>query len=327
MRDIAAYPRPTVREYEPTGSLLRIVVALDGTPFAEMALPPAVALGRTYNAEVVLVRAHAARAEPVRTRLGLRRHERETLGRASLYLARIEQDLRTEGVRAVGMSPVGQAPEAIADVASRDGDLAILATHAGQVRPAQISVARDLATRVGAPLLLVSPAARSLFSPSAGTPTIVVALDGERRDGLTLRLVTLLARSFGGVVIGVGSTHGANQPHGAGKPSGTLADKHESAHVTAYLETVRSELARRSVAAWTVLVDGDAIAEIPGLVRVEGSLVVLGMHGTLAQRNATAEAAMVLLRSTGAAVLLVPQGPRLTPVSGGMSAQLARGGL
>jgi hypothetical protein len=106
-----------------------------------------------------------------------------------------------------------------------------------------------------------------------------------------------------------------------------LGQEHEAAFVTAYLETVRADLARWDVAAWTAVVDGDPIAAVAGVARAGCSLVVLGVHGTLAHREATAEAAMALLRSTASAVLLVPQGPLLKALPGGLSAQLTRGGL
>jgi nucleotide-binding universal stress UspA family protein len=329
MRRVDTDSRPLGREHEPMAGLHRIVVALDGTPFAEAALAPAVAMGRAYNAEVVLVRAHAARAEPVPTRLGLRRHERETLARASLYLARIEQDLRAHGVRAVGISPLGRATDAIAEVACHDGDLVVLATHAGAglARSAQVSVARELATRVEVPMLLVSPAAKGLFTLAASTPTIVVALDGERRDDLALRLVTTLARLFDARVVAVGSTHGAAGKHEPGGPGGQVAREHHAARVMAYLETVRFHLSRCGVAAWTAVIEGDPTVEIAEFVRAEGDLVVLGVHGTLARREATVEAALALLRFSGSALLLVPQEPLLTLVPGGPPARQLSGGI
>jgi nucleotide-binding universal stress UspA family protein len=315
--------RQATRRRDHAFHLRRILVALDGTPFAEAALPTAISLARTFGAEVVLVRARAARSQPIHTRLSLRRHERETLTRASLYLARIEQELLADGVRAQSVSPVGRAADTIADVAARGCDLVVIATHAGgPLTPAsQVSVARELATRCDVPMLLLSPAATGLFTSAAGAPTFTLALDGERRDVAARQLTASLAATLGGSVIAVCSKSDPGWTHGSDS-----VGEHLDSRIATYLEGVRTEFGRHDILAWTLVVDGDLMTDVAHLARGHGALIVLGSHGTLARREATAEVAAAVLHSAESAVLLVPQEPLLTALPGGQSVKQTRGG-
>lgn len=299
----------------------RIVVALDGTPFAESALPTAVALGRAGNAEVVLMRAHSGRVEAPRNRLGLRRHERETLARASLYLARIEQDLRAKGVRTLSHSPVGPAVDALAAVAAEECDVIVLATHAGGglARTSQMSVAREVALRTRVPLLLLSNAARGLFAARSGAPTFNVVLSGEARDAALLRAVGSLARMLAGQVVAYRSVNGP-----AGEPWADGGDE-RAADAAAYLETVRARLTESDLATWTVLVEGDPLAELARLPDRTGEVVALSIGGTPGRREAGVDAALALLRRAGGAVLLVPQAPGLALVPDPLAGRIELG--
>src|SRR5690349_3084820 len=86
----------------PPPAIGRIVVPLDGTQVAERVLAWAVALGRSFHAELLLVRAYGSGSGfPARNvrRARPRANSRDALTPASRYLARVTNELRTCGVR------------------------------------------------------------------------------------------------------------------------------------------------------------------------------------------------------------------------------------
>src|SRR5260221_5582106 len=105
----------------PLPAIERIVVPVDGSQVAERVLAWAVALGRSFRAELLLVRAYgsgsglpAGNARWARTRA----NSRDALTPASRYLARVTNELRNCGVRvAMRLLPL-HADKAILEVAT-----------------------------------------------------------------------------------------------------------------------------------------------------------------------------------------------------------------
>lgn len=148
-----------------------ILVPLDGSPLAEVALPHAEALAVALAARVVLVRAlDPAEAPEVRTALKEAGSALEPLPDwvlththpavdAAGYLKQIDERLRTVGIRDVRYEVVlGPAAEAILAAVARHGaGLIVMATHGrtGLQRWVMGSVADRVLHTVTVPLLLV----------------------------------------------------------------------------------------------------------------------------------------------------------------------------
>jgi nucleotide-binding universal stress UspA family protein len=136
----------------------RILVPLDGSPLAEMALPKAVALlGDSPGATLVLLRATATRTlpgiDPIEAQLVVV-HEAED------YLEHVATRLRHEGVPRVETSVwySSAAPAIVQAARTRRIDLIVMSTHgrSGLRRVIRGSVAESVLRGTQTPILLVS---------------------------------------------------------------------------------------------------------------------------------------------------------------------------
>jgi nucleotide-binding universal stress UspA family protein len=143
-----------------------IVVPLDGSPFAERALPVAAWVAGALGADMHLV-------EVVPPREG-----EEACEGAIRYLDSVSRRHRATGWDVVQDADVGQALSET--VAGSPGRLACLATH-GRDRSAAVlgSVAASLLARSDRPAVLVGPEGRTVTAEDA---PVVVAVDGTGRD-------------------------------------------------------------------------------------------------------------------------------------------------
>lgn len=307
----------------------RLVVPLDGTPYAEQAIPAAVALARALKAEVVLVRANPAAPADDGSRVRpLRRRERETRHSASLYLARQEQELRERGVRVSSCLPLAPAVEAIAATAAeRSADLIIIATHLGTAfsRPSQVSVAHELLRRAEVPVLLLSSATRTPFDRIDGQGlTLLVPLDGSLggASASALPYAAALAQALSGQLLLLRAVDGPaaqalrrDDPARCALATGPVHDQAIGA-----LERLRDHLVQQDIPVWTGIVYGDLLQETAHQAHASSELIVLGVPDeSLARREATLHAALTLLHRAGVPLLIVPPmgsaRQRLTPVS------------
>jgi nucleotide-binding universal stress UspA family protein len=155
--------RPNVPKL--AGPDLPIVVPLDGSPFAEQALPTARALAKAFGAYLVLV--CALPAEPQ----GL---EHSALGQreARDYLAHLRDELEAQGVRATTVSEVGVAINVIEHAWREHGaGMLVMASHGrsrhrvGQVGASGTpltsslmgSVAAEILEELEVPTLVIQP--------------------------------------------------------------------------------------------------------------------------------------------------------------------------
>jgi len=144
----------------------RVLVPLDGTAGAEVALTPAQDMARLFKAvvHIVMVVATAgtvrgeqqalAQVMPAATRAALELEESE----AQEYLDRVADRVRTEGITATTEVRRGDPTRALADEASEpDVGLVVVATHgrAGVQAICAGSVTARLLARTRAPLLLL----------------------------------------------------------------------------------------------------------------------------------------------------------------------------
>jgi nucleotide-binding universal stress UspA family protein len=288
----------------------RVLVPLDGSRFAEAALPLAAAVSRASGAALELVSAYDPIPPPTATgaegaALTVPVHA-EALGAVPIAAGEIAEALREErttylhesarrlrdgtGVDAEVALLDGRADRAVqARVESSGADLVVMATHGrGPMERAWLgSVADSLVRHLLVPILLVRPVEGEEpdLSVPAAAQRILVTLDGSALSEAVLdpaaRLATALAVPV--VVIRVIGTRAGFEstylPHAAEAHRQNIADERREA--TAYLETVARRLEGMGVQGPTALVkEGSAARTIlqaadPG----GGDVVAMATHG------------------------------------------------
>ena len=239
-----------------------IVVPLDGSPFAERALPVAEWVAEVLGADVHLLEVLASGDD-------------EGVEGAIRYLDNVcHRHAATWDV-----AERGDVAEALAEaVAASPGRMACLATH-GRGRSATIgSVAASLVERTPEPVMLVGPGARAVTATDA---PVVVAVDGTAHDhtliAVALGWAARLARRLDIVTV-VGPGHpeavGGGQrgrTRGPSKPESyveSLAARARGSGVPVVARVVRNSTSVR--AALSLLVDRTAALTVLGARRREG---------------------------------------------------------
>ncbi|HET7035169.1 MAG TPA: universal stress protein [Thermomicrobiaceae bacterium] len=155
----------------PTGAVnfARILVPLDGSAFAERALPVAEELAHAFDAELQLVRVAAvtqlyalssgSAIEPGAP-AAMAEMSDELIDAARDFIAEKVEQVRGEGYRVQGEALIGDpANQIISFAADRQSDLIVMATHGqgGLMRFLFGSVAKHMLDNATTPLLLVHP--------------------------------------------------------------------------------------------------------------------------------------------------------------------------
>jgi nucleotide-binding universal stress UspA family protein len=161
----------------PAGEPLRVLVALDGSEYAEAALTAAGTLA-PLGAEYTLLRVVEPPA-PVTAEPGLYTHlfdpeAEEAAARA--YLGRVAEGGWAAGSPITTMVEVGSPVAVLAAYAHQQAaDLVVLATHgrSGLARLVLGSVATGVLQRAGTPVLLVRPTGVAAAPPAPSTVTLV----------------------------------------------------------------------------------------------------------------------------------------------------------
>lgn len=182
----------------------KVLVPLDGSPIAELAIPHAAAVARTFAANLLLFRViplrqrgGAAPMDVIDRRLGQ--------AEARAYLDAIASDLRADGLPVDCEVTEGQPAEQIVDALRRHGaDLVVLTTHGcGGCTDFPISgTAHKVVSRAGISVLMVPTNER--MRPDVLTATyrrILVGLDGSRRGDWALAPAVALARWAGAELV------------------------------------------------------------------------------------------------------------------------------
>ena len=160
----------------------RILVPLDGSALAEMALPKAVELlSDRPGATLILLRAAEARRLPGVDPIDA---QATVVREAKSYLAAVADRLREQGVTQVVRSVwYSSAAKAIAEAARvRRVDLIVMSTHgrSGLRRALRGSVAESVLRRTRTPILLVSAGG----AVEAGSPRDGITGEDRRRAAI-----------------------------------------------------------------------------------------------------------------------------------------------
>jgi nucleotide-binding universal stress UspA family protein len=288
----------------------RVLVPLDGSEFAESALPLAAAVSRGSGATLELVSAYDPLPPPLATgedASGLTVPVRpDALGAVPITTGEMRESLREErttylhdaarrlrdgtGVEADVILLEGRADRAIKARANETGaDLVVMATHGrGPVERAWLgSVADRLVRDMPVPILLVRPVdgeAVDLATP-ATVGQVVVALDGsELAEAVldpALALSTALSAPMAlvrvvGTRLDIGSPY---IPHAAQAHREHVAEEREDAE--GYLERVRDGLAGKGADIVSVETpEGPAARSIIGVAdAARNDVVAMATHG------------------------------------------------
>lgn len=175
--------------------MIRILIALDGSSAAETAIPHAVAIARTFSAQIELLT--VLDGSPADTTASfdcldwqLRKRE------AEIYLSRIAESLDGKNLSATWQLREGDAAREIVNhVAENDTDLLVM-TRYGKGN-AQLFVnggtVHKVLTAARASVLLVDPRDRSVARH--GYERILVAVDGTQRSEWASGFAAMLARA------------------------------------------------------------------------------------------------------------------------------------
>jgi nucleotide-binding universal stress UspA family protein len=186
-----------------------VLVPLDGSPFAEQALPWAAAIARATPARLRLALVHQAPSPPpidratgglyAKIELALRKSQ-------DGYLATVAERMQKEHQVQVAKAILQGAPaRALGEYVREVGvDLVVMTTHGvGGIRRAWLgSVADRLVRSLEIPMLLIRPREDAALSAKAPeVREILVALDGSRRAEAVLPAAEALAGILGAKLV------------------------------------------------------------------------------------------------------------------------------
>ena len=166
-----------------------VLVPLDGSPAAEMALPTARALAAALGAQVNLLRV-------VRRPVALLDGHAAEIREAATYLDGLARELSASNLRVRTHVRSGDVAEAIlAEIDERRVDLVLMATRgrSGVVRAVLGSIASEVLSRSPVPVVLLRADSRGL----SGIKRLVVPLDGSAGAALALGAAIDLAHATG----------------------------------------------------------------------------------------------------------------------------------
>jgi len=271
----------------------KILLPLDGSTFAEHAIPHAVQAARSAGAELLLALVHVQRV-PVTTdhtlRHELQRWEEEYLVQEQRYLQDVAERIgREHGITPRTMMSTGEVDQEIERAVRREQvDLVAMTTHgrAGMERAWLGSVADSLVRGLEVPVLLVRPSDEAPVAPPGGVGYghVLVALDGSERAERAIA-PALALRGDGGrltllrVAAAPSAVTSPFLPHAAQQ----TREQQESrrARAAEYLEGQRRRLGDGDAAVETVVVVDyhPARAILKYALDHGADLVALGTHG------------------------------------------------
>jgi len=308
----------------PPGRFRSIVVPLDGSPFAEQAIPAATAIARAARAKLRLVLVHRLPPPPndpetaklyVSVELAVRKSERD-------YLRSIARRLKESGVQASALVLEGPAGPTLVEWMRGDAaDLVVMTTHGRGAlgRAAYGSVADQLVRSLEVPVLLVRPDAADRAVADTGwvAREIVLGLDGSRPAEAALEPAARLARMLQVpmTVVQVVQPLAVAADPPLPLPTGyhTRITEVRRREALDYLEDIAEGLRARGIAATAAAVIGDSPAgTLLDLGRAErGALLAVGTRGRGGvKRLMLGSVADKLVRGAEVPVLIVPPGRR-----------------
>ena len=309
----------------PPGRFRSIVVPLDGSPFAEQAIPAATAIARATRAKVRLVLVHRLPPPPndprtaklyVSVDLAVRKAERD-------YLRSTARRLKDGGAQATALLLEGPAgPTLVQWIGGSDADLVVMTTHGRGAlgRTVYGSVADQLVRSLDVPVLLVRPETAEEVGKEAGWTAreIVAGLDGSRLAEAALEPASALARALQvpmtlvQVVLPLAVAADPPLPFPTGYDAQITEVRRREA--IDYLEDEAEGLRERGITATAAAVVGDSPAgTLLDLGRPErGALLVVATRGRGGvKRLMLGSVADKLVRGAEVPVLIVPPGRRV----------------
>jgi nucleotide-binding universal stress UspA family protein len=305
------------------GRFRSIVVPLDGSPFAEQAIPAAAAIAGATRAKVRLVLVHRLPPPPndpetaklyVSVELAVRKSERD-------YLRSTARRLKDGGAQATALLLEGPPGPTLAQwIGGSDADLIVMTTHGRGAlgRTVYGSVADQLVRSLDVPVLLVRPQTAEGVGMESGwmAREIVVGLDGSRAAEAALEPAAALARTLRvpmtlvQVVLPL-AVAADPLPFPAGFDARITEVRRREA--LDYLEDLAEVLRERGIAATAAAMIGDSPAgTLLDLGRPErGALLVVATRGRGGvKRLMLGGVADKLVRGAEVPVLIVPPGRR-----------------
>ncbi|HET7468632.1 MAG TPA: universal stress protein [Gemmatimonadales bacterium] len=303
-----------------TGRFRSIVVPLDGSPFAEQAIPAAVAIAGASRAKLRLVLVHRLPPPPndpetaklyVSVELAVRKSERD-------YLRSISRRLKEGGVQASALMLEGPAgPTLVQWISGSAADLVVMTTRGRGAlgRTVYGSVADQLVRSLAVPVLLVRPdtADRGGADTRWVAREIVVGLDGSRTAEGALEPAARLARMLQvpmtvvQVILPLAVAADPPLPFPTGYDARITEVRRREA--LDYLEDIAEGLRAQGIAATAAAVIGESPAgTLLDLGRPErGALLAVGTRGRGGvKRLMLGSVADKLVRGAEVPVLVVP---------------------
>jgi nucleotide-binding universal stress UspA family protein len=284
-----------------------IMVTLDGSPFAEQALPAAHTLCQAYDAGLMLMsvnhgsdRRRFPRAVPEADRA------QDPLGREQ-YMSQVAAQCASAGVLARVNVTSGSVPdEIVATAHDGDTDVLVMSTHgrSGMARLMLGSVANQVVQSATVPVLLV-PAPNGQRYPVSSFKRLLVALDGTDASELSLPYARLLANRFEAELCLLSVPEDPDSPE-------------QLANVSRYLEGVVNglnsrelELNNEGLRTETIVAGLDPASTIVSMAEDGAAdLIVMATHGRGGlDRLMIGSVADHVARSSHRPVLLVPVRP------------------
>lgn len=273
------------RWQEQTVAVDQIAVALDGSDFAERALPAAAAISRLFDATLTLISVLPARGALRVLPKGRSSGNPLEAGQAEIetYLSRLADVYRSQGVNAEYYVAAGPVAQAI-DVLTRelDVDLLIMSTHgrSGISRFMLGSNASAVIQLLRRPVLLLRPQSLS----QGDLPTVrrvLVTLDGSAFAERVLPWVQRVSQATGAQVLLLAVPE-VPEPALYGAMAGAVDELREQAEANAqrYLERVAAQLLAEGMPVQP-LIEGSrpatTILDVAEREHVE--LIMLATHG------------------------------------------------
>ena len=273
----------------------RILVPLDGSALAEEALPAAIAFvqraGKT--GKLLLLRVtHMeylvySRGGPFEVPSGVHQE-------VDAYLARLERQMKSDGVPVEVVRAEGEPALAIVEMAhDHYADLILMVTHAreGMSRLVHGSVTDRVLQASSVPVLLLKHGAQPdrVFSMQ-GRPHLLVPLDGsELAESVLLRAISLAGQMGASMTLlrsldlpdlaGAGTRQGGMTPADMGVIVPTARQ-----HAMQYLQQMQARVQAHGIPTAVLVTEGGAAADIAGQAKAleqagHPVMVVMATHG------------------------------------------------
>jgi nucleotide-binding universal stress UspA family protein len=267
-----------------------ICVPLDGSPFAEQALPAAAEIARRSGAMLQLALVHhpvpalatALEVPEIEAQL-----DQENRVREQTYLGSIVERVRmTANVPVTGALLDGAVADALqGHVEESQADLVVITTHGrGPMSRFWLgSVADHLMRRLHVPVLIIRPEGST--PPPIELKTILVALDGSSFAERALDVAVALGKPFGaafGLVMVIEPPLPIADPSGlAVLPAMAETEKQLRSGASRYLDGIAGRLRQEGHVVRTYAVEGPRAAEaiIAQADVTDADLIVLASHG------------------------------------------------